>query len=489
MAESRTLKLSILGDVDNLKKSLASANSDVESSSYKIGDFSKKAGLAFAAAGAAAAIYAGKLLIDGVKSAIEDEAAQAKLATTLQNVAGATDAQVAAVERYILQTELATGKTDDELRPSLERLARATGDVQKAQDLQTLALDIAAGSGKSLEAVSNALGKAYEGNTGALGKLGVGISSAELKTMSFDEVVAALSKTFENQASIQAETFEGKMARLKVAVNEAKETVGSFVLNAITPMVNFIVQKVVPALMSFSDTLGKNLGKQFTQIAAFIKDELIPVLVKWWKFLYEEVIPAIMKVVTPILEGLFSAFNQIKKAIADNSTELEPFYNFLHKVWEFISNYLAPLLGGAFKIALQAIGYVVSSLIGGFASLVSFITGAYNILKSFIDLILNNPVVSGIANVVSNIFGGGMAAGGSVTSGTPYLVGEQGAELFVPSSSGSIVPNNKLGGGSTTININVSGAIDQEGTARTIVNLLNNSFFRGTGGAGNLQTT
>ena len=91
---SRTLKLTILGDVDNLRKSLTDANTDVETSSSKLGDFSAKAGLAFAAAGVAAAAYAGKLLIDGVKSAIEDEAAQAKLATTLENVTGATKGQI-----------------------------------------------------------------------------------------------------------------------------------------------------------------------------------------------------------------------------------------------------------------------------------------------------------------------------------------------------------------------------------------------------------
>ena len=191
--QSRTLKLSILADVDQLKKSLNVANNDVQSSSSKISDFGKKAGLAFAAAGIAAAAYASKLLIDGVKSAIADEAAQAKLATTLQNVTGATDAQVAATEAYILKTSLANGITDDQLRPSLERLTRATKDVSEAQRLQTLALDIAAGTGKSLEAVSNALGKAYEGNTGALGKLGVGLDKAQIKSMSLDEITKSLS--------------------------------------------------------------------------------------------------------------------------------------------------------------------------------------------------------------------------------------------------------------------------------------------------------
>ena len=246
---SRTLKLTILGDVDNLKKSLQSANTDVEQSSSGLTDFSKKAGLAFAAAGAAAAVYAGKLLVDGVQSAIEDEAAQAKLATTLKNVTSATDAQIASTEAFILKTSLATGVSDDQLRPSLERLTRATKDVEEAQKLQSLAIDIAAGSGKSLESVSNALAKSAEGQNTALGKLGVGIDAAALKTMSFDEIQKTLAATFGGQAAIAAETFQGKMDRLKVAFDEGKETVGAFVLDAITPMVTYFIDNVVPTQM------------------------------------------------------------------------------------------------------------------------------------------------------------------------------------------------------------------------------------------------
>jgi hypothetical protein len=252
---SRALTLKLLADIDNFSKNINKADNEVATFGDKITKFGKVAGAAFLAAGAAAAVYAGKLLIDGVKSAIEDEKAQAKLALTLQNVAGATNAAVAQTEDYIKQTSLAFGITDDQLRPSLERLARATKDVTKAQELQALALDIAAGSGKSLEAVSNALGKAYEGNTSSLGRLGIGISAAELKTMSFDQVTKALSDTFANQASVQADTFEGKMARLRVSFDEAKETLGFALLPTLTQFVDYITANVLPAFESFIEGL------------------------------------------------------------------------------------------------------------------------------------------------------------------------------------------------------------------------------------------
>jgi len=171
MAGNRTLKLSILADVDDLKKKLGTADNEVQGFGDKLGKFGKIAGAAFAAAGAAAVAYAGKLAIDGVKAAIEDEAAQLRLATALKNVTGATDDQIAATEDYITKTTLATGVTDDELRPSLQRLVTATNDIAAAQKLQAIALDVSAGSGKSLEAVTLAMGKSFNGSDTALIKL------------------------------------------------------------------------------------------------------------------------------------------------------------------------------------------------------------------------------------------------------------------------------------------------------------------------------
>lgn len=486
MAGIPKVRIQFDADFDELKKGVKGATNEVEGFGSKVGDFAKKAGAAFAIAGVAAAAYAGKLLIDGVKSAIEDEAAQAKLATTLKNVAGATDLQVAATEAYILKTELATGKTDNELRPSLERLARATGDVTQAQKLQAIAIDVAAGSGKSLEAVSNAIAKSAEGQNSALGRLGIGISAAELKTMSFTEITAQLSSTFRDQASIQADTFAGKMARINVAFTEAKETVGSFVLDAITPMITSFVDNVIPTLVALSDTIGEKLKPVFETLSVFLTDILVPAFKIWWGYITDIVIPSILAVVVPAFDGLKKGLGFISTAISDNSEQLKPFFALLKGIAAFVRDVLAPVFGTVLKAAFEVIGIAISGLITGFAKIVSTVSGAISAIKAFISLVANNPIVQGISGLVGNIFGGGRAAGGSVTSGTPYLVGETGAELFVPQSSGMIVPNNALGGGGTTINLTVNGAIDSEGTARQIIALLNNSYYRGTQGAGAL---
>jgi uncharacterized membrane protein len=530
MAGIPKIKITFDADFDELKKGVKGAQGQVEGFSDKIGKFGKVAAAAFAAATVAAAAYAGKLLVDGVKSAIADEAAQKKLATSLENVTGATAKQIKAVEEQITKTSLLTGLTDDQLRPSLDRLVRATKDVQKAQELQALAIDVAAGSGKSLEAVTNAMAKAAEGNTAALGKLGIGLTSAQLKTMSMEEITASLAKTFENQASKQADTFQGKMARLTVAFDEAKETVGSYVLDAITPLISSFVDKGIPAIQKFASGLSVTLGPAFTAIFKVIRDDLLPILTSWWKFLASDIIPAITSIVKPILEGLASAFGTIKKAVSDNSEELTPFFNLLKGIWNFIKDYLAPILGGAFKVALQGIGTIIAGLVTAFSNFVGFLTSAFNGIKKIVDFIKNNPITNFFDGGAKGLkaggdFGGGDTGGdvfipsvetGGFQTGTstskfapsadsPTFTGAP-LDAYSPAMQAAILRREELkaeterlrkaredakaareeatGGKSTaeriTINMGIVG--DPEGAARAVVDVLNRSAARGGGG-------
>lgn len=414
MADSRALTLKLLADIDNFTKNLNKADNDVQTFGDKISKFGKAVGKAFLVAGAAAAAYAGKLAIDGVKSAIEDEKAQAKLALTLQNVAGATDAAVAQTEAYVKQTSLAFGVTDDDLRPSLERLARATGDVTKAQNLQRIALDVAAGSGKSLEAVSNALGKAYEGNTGALGKLGIGLSSAELKTLSFDQITQKLSETFANQASVQAETFEGKMARLRVSFDEAKETLGAALLPELTKLVDFITANILPAFEAFIAGItgeeGLNAGLTKTQALAFQLGQTASKLGK-------------------SLGQVFALLS------TDGKSSFEGFLN-----------------------VLNAVAKVASAVV--------------TIIREAASVIIE------MANAA--IRAKNLLLPGADTKLIPQVPGT----VFAPSTAIPGVMRGSTAGSGTVNNITVNGAIDAEGTARSIANVLNQSYYRGTLGAG-----
>jgi hypothetical protein len=442
--DSRTLKLAILGEVKDLSASLNKGSAEVQTFGDKISKFGKVAGAAFLAAGVAAVAYAGKLAVDGVKAAIEDEAAQLRLAASLKNVTGATDATIAATEDYILKTSLANGVTDDELRPSLDRLVRSTKDVAEAQKLQSLALDISAATGKSLTQVSESLAKAHDGNFGSLKRLGVSIDENIIKSKDFDAATAVLASTFKDQASIQADTFNGKMNRLKVAFDEGKETVGGFILDAITPMVSLFVDKAIPTISKFAGNL---------------KENVLPILVSIYEF--------VKGFFSPIIEGIREAFSKVSEAVGENSTELSKFFVFVKAIFEFVKTYFAPFIGEVLGAAFKVLGVAISGVIGFFSSLVNIIDRAYNAIVAFVSFVRNNP----ITKAVGGVFGGGRAAGGPVSAGTTYLVGENGPELFTSSTSGSIIPNGAMGG--NTVNITVNGAIDPISTARQIANILN----------------
>ena len=168
-----------------------------------------------------------------IKAFAEDDKAAKALGQTLNNLGLAFGSSSATVNGYISRLEQQTGVLDDELRPAMDRFLRATMSVTKSQELLNLALDISAGTGKSLTQVSQSLQKGYLGQTQALGRLGVGLSKAELASSSFEEIQQKLSVLFAGQASIAANTYAGEIAKLQVAVNNAKETIGKGFVDAL----------------------------------------------------------------------------------------------------------------------------------------------------------------------------------------------------------------------------------------------------------------
>jgi hypothetical protein len=483
VAQSRTLKLSILADVDQLKKSLNSANNEVQSSSSKIGDFSKKAALAFAAAGAAAGAYAVKLAVDGVKAAIEDEAAQIRLATSLKNATGATNDMIAAVEQQILKTSLATGVADDKLRPALSRLALSTGDVTKAQDLLSLALDISQATGKGLDSVANSLGRAFDGNTASLGKLGIGLSAAELKSMSFTEVQTKLSDLFGGAAAANAETYEGKIARLRVGFDEAKETLGAALLPQVEKFVNFINLQAIPSLdliiAGFTGNKGFTNALGNSQSSAFQLGQQ-------------------MKSLTSTFASFFSVFD------SSGANSLGGFLGVIKGLVTGITLVLAP-----FRIALDLIVRSINELI----KLINLLPGTdikplTTVIPIAGDPNYKAPTFSSISGVLGSstavtVTPSSGAKGGSGTGSVQsqpkapvnpgVAAAAAGAAMAATPFTSALTESAAIrraeaasGFNNSGINVTVNGAIDAEGTARTIVNVLNDSYFRGTGGGGTL---
>lgn len=203
-----------------------------------------------------------------VKAFAADDAAAKSLGQTLKNLGLAYGSNIGTVNGFINRLEAQTGVLDDELRPAMDRLLRATGDVTKSQELLGLALDIAAGTGKSVTQVSQSLQKAYLGQTAALGRLGVGLSKAELASGSFEEIQAKLNDLFAGQAVSAADSYQGSLNKLQVAANNAKETIGKGLVNAIGILSG---SSTVDPAVSGIDRIANSIADATVETAKFIK--------------------------------------------------------------------------------------------------------------------------------------------------------------------------------------------------------------------------
>ena len=352
---------------------------------------------------------------DAVKGAMEDEQAQAMLARQLQKTTAATDAQIAGVEAYITQQGKLKGVTDDELRPAMAGLVRATMDIDEAQKAANLSMDIAAAKGISLETVTKAMEKAYGGNMTALAKL-----SPELRQMikdgaSMEEVMAEMAVTFGGAATDSANTAAGSMKRLGVALGEAKEGVGA----ALLP----ILEKAMPVLQSFATWAQDN--------------------------------PTLITAVAAAFGVMAASIVLVNAAMALNPVVL------------ITAGILA--LGVAIVMAYKKFDTfraVVRTVVNGVATYFEFMANAFitmiNLVIKGINLIKPGKDIGTLGAVSFGRMGGdsggdgganpagldykAMATGGIVTSPTMALIGESGPE--------AVIPLNKAGGLGMNITVN-----------------------------------
>lgn len=244
-------------------KGTKQAVKDISKMEKKFGDFANKAAKSFGLAALAAGAFAVKVGYDAVKAATEDQKSQALLANSLRNTVGATDAAIAATEEYITAMQAEFGVADDQLRPSLAKLAAVTGSVAKAQDLMSVSLDIAAARTIGVEQASALVAKAYGGNIGALKKLFPQISLATVKSKDFSAAMREIAGETKGAAAAAANTFAGQMERLKLQIGEASESLGYKLLPQVKAFADLVITKAIPAIQKFVDENGDKIANGF----------------------------------------------------------------------------------------------------------------------------------------------------------------------------------------------------------------------------------
>ena len=504
----RPLTILLQADTTGFGKGLQQAETKMQNLGKSVNKAAAVASVALAGLGAAA--------LDFAKAAAEDQKSATLLEKALQDLTGATDAQVSAVEDYITATSLAVGIADDELRPAFARLLRSTDDVAKTQELLNLALDISASTGKPLEAVVNSLGKAYDGSTTSLGKLGLGIDKATLASGDFALIQAEIQKKVGGTAKTLAGTAEGSFARLTVSIDEAKESIGVGLLPTVVLLTDQLV-KFIPTIQENSGNIVKFgivvaglsaaiIGLKFALSAVNAVLVITKFVAAGAKLAYLTLAAAtgsataaqtlaeltykrstaalIAYKVAMLAQAVATKVATVAQYALNLALSLNPIALIILAVAALIAIFVLAYknsetfrkgVDGLFQIFKNLGTYIKDFVIGYFEYLFRVVTKVKDAIVGIGKAIKDSPVGQAIAAAFdSDIF---RAAGGPVKQGKSYVVGEAGPELFTANSSGNISPSGSFGGGGG-VNITINGAIDPEGVRRSLETLFQNSARR-----------
>ena len=406
------LSIPIISEYDGkgISKAIAQFN-DLEGAGAKAGFALKKAMVpAIAVLGGLAA---GLGL--ATKAAVEDQKAQDLLANQLRTSAMATDDVIKQNESFITSMSMAKAVADDELRPAMANLVRSTGSVEVAQGLMNTALDIAAATGKDLETVTLALGKAANGQTAALTKLDPSLKGVIDSSSSLEDITNALSVSFGGAADVAAQSYEGRMKSLSIAMSETKESIGA----ALLPALEALLQVLQP-------------------LAVFAQENTKVFLI---------LIGVIGAVATAVVAANVAMKIYQATLIATKLATIA--LNAVTSANPFVLVAAAIIALTAAMVYLEIKFQAMSRAFDMFGNSIMVVTGPLGVLIGMFRKLVDLKDSFGSFDI-GGINIPGFADGGIVTRPTLAMVGEKGPEAIIPLGKG-------IGGAGVTIN--VSGGI------------------------------
>ena len=444
MALDASIGVNLIGRDVSASSAIKGVGDTAKSTSDQIKDAGVKAGIAFAAISAGA--------LEAAHSAAIDEQSSAQLANTLKNVTAANEGTVKSVEDYILKSSLASGISEEKLRPALQRLVMSTKDVGQAQQLTNLAMEIATAKHIDVTAAANALAKAHDGNMGALKRLGVSLDETTVKNKDFGAAVVELGNQFKGSLATNADTASGKMEIMQNSLEEAKKSIGYSLLPALTSLTS-VFQKIAPFIQEHADLLGKAVLVVGALTGAVM---LAGAAVKAY-----ETITKAMAIAQTLLNAVMSAnpIGLVVIAIAALTAALILAYQHSETFRKIITGAFDAVKDAA-EIVAKAVSFAFNAAIGGIKMEINAVIAMANLAIRALNSI-NISIPSWIPGLGGKSFGIDLptipmlADGGIVTKPTLAMIGEAGAEAVIPLNKGGM-------GGGINVTVNVGGSVVQE---------------------------
>ena len=234
----------LLGAVDNASAILGQTSGSVKQLESAV----NATGLALAGMGAAITASLGLM----VKEAGDDEIALKRLSIAADNNSISWRDNEIAIKDFINGMMLATGVSDGELVPALQKMLIYTDSLEEAESNLKLALDMSASGFWDLETAVRLLGMAGEGNVEMLGRYIPELKSANLESLGLKEAsekaeyaLGILQQKFGGMAEGELDTFNGQMRALKTQVGELSEAIGNIFIPQLTATIGKITDIVI----------------------------------------------------------------------------------------------------------------------------------------------------------------------------------------------------------------------------------------------------
>lgn len=367
-----------------------------ESSFQSLTRTAKTMGVAVGAAAAAV----GKGLYEAVQAAAEDQKSFEQLAQSMRNVTKASDALIQSTDKQLGKMSMAAGIADDKLRPAFSNLLRATGSVTLSQKGLTAAMDLSVATGKDLDAVSLAVGKALNGQTTALFKMLPGLRGVVDEGSSAADILAAINSQVGGAAEANAKTYAGSLERMRVIFGEIVETIGGAFLPVLVRVADFLNNTLTGYFTYLSETVMPRVSDVFERLAAAFTEHVLPVLrdyvIPAFQYLadvyYNRILPAIAEVAKVLIDKLGAAFVMIREKIEANRESFAGLREFMDRVVTFITRYWIPTYGKVMAGALDHGIKLLGLTIDGFARFIDFAKPFVSAIASMVSAAVNGIV-------------------------------------------------------------------------------------------------
>jgi hypothetical protein len=347
---------------DEASKTLDDAGKSAEGLGNRFGGVLKVGAVAAVAGVVGLTAVLGKCAHD----AADEEAGIMRLTMALKNQGVEYDTNKAKIEGVISAQQAKTGIGDGEQRESLAALVTMTGDLDKALELNQLAMDLSVAKQMDLVTAAEIVGKVSTGNTGILQRYGIVVE----KDASSTEALAAMTKAFGGNAEAMGNTAQGTLSKIQAQLGDMMEDVGRAVLPLLGQVFG-IVKSILDNidLESITESVGK-LAEALAPLVEFggklLGDVITPIA--------DTFLPAIVSVLSPLIEGLGRILNWLEKTVGSGGTML------------VLAATLLAVSGTVRTLALSAI-----------PQLIGVISGA---LTTCLTLLCAHPIFAALAGAV-----------------------------------------------------------------------------------------